>query len=65
MNLNPFKKDDPGLPEVENFDYKEDCEYVMVLPSQKAGYLKQGFKEVAVNITQHDGQMSVLERKRV
>lgn len=61
---NPFKSDPPALPEVENYTYKPDHEYVVVLASQQAAKVKEGFKAVAINTTQHDGQMFVMERKK-
>jgi hypothetical protein len=57
--------EDIPLPEVAEFDYKEDCEYVMVPASQVTRCKLEGFTPVARSITNADGTMLVLERKRV
>lgn len=53
------------LSHASDYDYREDCEYVQVYPSHQKTYESRGFKVVATQITQHDGQMLVMERRKV
>jgi hypothetical protein len=54
----------PELPEVEEFNYDPDREYVMVPPSQVTKYKLEGYVPVARNVTNHDGVMLVMERTK-
>ena len=49
---------------IEDYDFHDDCDYVVIPPSHVSRYKSEGWKEVVQSLTVSDGLMSLMERKR-